>query len=132
MTALATGSMTMEGAQISAAGAGPDAVKPAHNHQEGCLGRWKKLLGIDTFLAIALHGSKAEEVTARRKSNPFTRGMFRNCQDFWFDGPVFGRKGNGEAMLGGEKVDYTRMYVVPRGGMRYRGEGYQEVASEDV
>lgn len=125
--ALVTGSTI-----VDASGGGPSPAVKHVPHQEGCFSRWKKLLGIDTFLLIALHGSKAEQVKATRKSNPFARGMFRNCQDFWLDGPLIARKSNGEAMLGGERVDYTKMYDVPRVAMRYRGEGYQEVAGDDV
>ena len=51
-------------------------------------------------------------------------------------GKVFGRKDPGVALLGGEVVDYRRLYDVPLrtggGGMRYRaagtaGEGYSEL-----
>lgn len=134
MTAVATGALNVDSAQITASGAGPDPVPPhGHKKKEGCLSSWKKMLGLDVFFAIAFngyHGAKKKETT-RKRSNPFTRGVFRNCQDFWADGPVFGRKQNGAALLGGQTVDYTSMYDVPRGGMRYRG-GYEEVSTDDV
>ena len=58
-------------------------------------------------------------------------------------GKVFGRKDPGVALLGGEVVDYRRLYDVPLrtggAGMRYRaagtsaGEGYSELQQvEDV
>ena len=125
MTAVATGSLDPQGAQ---SGSGPDPVNP-HNHKhgkkEGCLTQWSKLLGLDTFWTVAFglyKGRKDKPSAARaKKGNPFSRGIFRNCQDFWMDGPIFGRKSSGHALLGGETVDYTSMYDVPRGGMRYRG-----------
>ena len=138
MTGLATGSLSADSAQITASGAGPDPTT-SHSHpnkkaKEGCFSSWKKMLGLDVFFAIAFNGyngSKTKrEKQQRKRGNPFTRGIFRNCQDFWGDGPVFGRKENGAALLGGQRVDYTSMYEVPRGGMRYRG-GYEEVAVEE-
>jgi hypothetical protein len=126
MTAVATGSLTAEGAQINGEGAGPDVAGHAHPHKkkEGCLTQWSKLLGLDTFYTIAFQGYRkgGRDHGARNKpSNPFSRGLFRNCQDFWMDGPIFGRKDSGRALLGGEVVDYREVYDVPRGGMRYRG-----------
>ncbi|KAI8938443.1 hypothetical protein NX059_004335 [Plenodomus lindquistii] len=100
--------------------------------------QWKRLLGLDTFLTIALQGSRANQpAAARPQKNPFSKGIIVNCKDFWCDGsPVFGRKEGGFAMLGGERVDYTRMFEVPR--MRYAssrggGEGgrYESVAGEE-
>ena len=137
MSAVATGTLNPDSAQITASGAGPDPTAPhGHSHKkkkEGCLSTWKKMLGLDVFFAIAFNGyngSKKKE-KQRKRGNPFTRGVFRNCQDFWGDGPMFGRKENGMALLGGQKVDYTSMYDVPRGGMRYRG-GYEEVAVDEA
>lgn len=62
-----------------------------------------------------------------------------NCSDFLCDGQsVFGRRENGRAMLGGEVVDYTRMYETPlRMGLSTRPRGgsaggvYESVAVED-
>jgi len=37
-----------------------------------------------------------------------------NCKDFWCEpGSVFGEKENGEALLGGERVNYTKLYEPP-------------------
>jgi hypothetical protein len=97
--------------------------------------QWKRLLGIDTFCAIALHGSRANEVRRQRRNNPFSKGFVTNCKDFWCDGsPILGKKEAGYAKLAGERVDYTRMYEVPK--MRYQrngGEGarYESVAAEE-
>ncbi|KAF1832528.1 hypothetical protein BDW02DRAFT_502747 [Decorospora gaudefroyi] len=49
------------------------------------LDQWKRLFGIDTFLATAIHGSRADEVRRRRQRNPFSRGVVANCKDFWCD-----------------------------------------------
>lgn len=138
MSAVATGTLDPESASVTASGAGPDPTAAPHGHahkkqKEGCLSSWKKMLGLDVFFAIAFNGyngSKKMKTQHRKRSNPFTRGVFRNCQDFWGDGPVFGRKENGFALLGGQRVDYSSMYEVPRGGMRYRG-GYEEVSAGD-
>lgn len=98
--------------------------------------QWKRLLGIDTFLTIALHGSQGEQIRRQRQGNPFSRGVVANCKDFWCDAsPIFGSKEGGYARLGGERVDYTRLYEVPK--MRYQrsggGEGgrYESVAAEE-
>jgi hypothetical protein len=136
MTALATGTTNMEDASVTASGAGPDPIAAGHSHpkkQDGCLATWKKNLGLDVFFEIAFngyHGNKNAKDRPRKRPNPFTRGMLRNCQDFWGDGPIFGRNENGAALLGGEKVDYTALYDVPRGGMRY-GAGYEAVAGDE-
>ena len=138
MSAVTTGSMSAESAQINGPGAGPDPVGHSeHSHakkKEGCLSHWGRLLGLDTFYTIAFQGYKGgkNKDSSRRtkKSNPFSRGVFRNCQDFWMDGPIFGRKESGKALLSGEIIDYTNMYDVPRGGMRYGG-GYEAVPSAE-
>ena len=70
-------------------------------------------------------------------SEGVTRGVITNCKDFWCDGaPVFKKKESGFARLGGERVDYTRLYEVPK--MRYsrtaggRGGGrYEAVSAEE-
>jgi len=143
MTAVATGAVNPDSAQITASGAGPDPTSAAHSHphakpKESCLSSWKKMLGLDVFFAIAFNGynngssaKNSQKQKHRKRPNPFTRGVFRNCQDFWGDGPVFGRKESGVALLGGRRVDYTSMYDVPRGGMRYRG-GYEEVGVDEA
>lgn len=139
-TAITTGSTTFEGA-----GAGPDpanapAASPAHGHKhkqkEGCFAQWKKLLGLDTFVATALHGSRAPEVLARRRKNPYNRGCVTNCTDFWCDagkgptGVLFGKRDDGSGLLGGQAVDYRKLYEVPA-AMRYRSGGYEEVDGGD-
>ncbi|KAL6710911.1 palmitoyltransferase akr1 [Coniothyrium glycines] len=102
--------------------------------------QWKRLLGLDTFLTIALQGSRANggsRMPARPRGNPFSRGVVTNCKNFWCDGsPVFGRREGGYARLGSERVDYTRLYEVPK--MRYAssragGEGgrYENIAEEE-
>ncbi|PSN69248.1 palmitoyltransferas-like protein akr1 [Corynespora cassiicola Philippines] len=93
--------------------------------------QWKRLLGLDTFVATALRGSQANQRRAR--GNPFSRGIITNCKDFFCDGaPVFKSKESGYARLGGERVDYTRMYEVPK--MRYQRSGgtYEAVTADEV
>lgn len=128
-TALTTGSTSAEGGAVTGPSTSPsDRVHThgrKHNQKEGCLAQWKKLLGLDTFVATALHGSRAGEVMARRKHNPYNRGFVRNCRDFWCDAGggtkiLFGKKADGVGLLGGQVVDYRRLYEVPStAGMRY-------------
>ena len=103
----------MEGAQLTDnSAAGPDAVRP--KKQESWWEQWKRLFGIDQFVATALHGSRADEVMRRRRENPFTRGIVQNLRDFFMDPePVFGKRRNGTALLGGATIDYTKVYEPP-------------------
>jgi hypothetical protein len=112
-----------------------DAAR-ARPPKQSIWGQWKRLLGIDTFAAIALRGSAAGQprVRAQRRENAFSRGVVTNCKDFFCDGsPIFGKKEGGYARLGGERVDYTRLFEVPK--MRYQreraGERYERVAAEE-
>jgi hypothetical protein len=96
--------------------------------------QWKRLLGLDTFVATALQGSQAGQ--RQQRGNPWSRGIVTNCKDFFCDGsPVFGRKEGGYARLAGERVDYTRLYEVPK--MKYarsaggNGARYESVAAEE-
>ncbi|KAG9689042.1 palmitoyltransferase akr1, partial [Aureobasidium melanogenum] len=88
VTALTTGSTSQEGGSIGSSGGGPTTGTPRHNTtgKESCFAQWKRILGVDTFVATALYGSRAQEVLAQRRENPFTKGIMRNCGDFWFDG----------------------------------------------
>jgi uncharacterized membrane protein len=122
VTALTTGSTSQEGGSISSSGGGPRTGTPrTPAGAESCFGQWKRLLGVDTFVATALHGSRAQEVLAQRRENPFTKGVVRNCTDFWFDGEgggavsMFGAKELGMGLLGGIKVDYRKLFDLPRG-----------------
>lgn len=134
--AITAGSTSLEGAGLTQQGAGPDPVGSGRPARGGWFEQWKKLLGIDSFMATALHGSRADEVMRRRRENPFNRGMITNLRDFFGDpAPQCGRRHNGEAMLGGERVSYTGMYDVPsRTNMRRGGDGgvnYYSVDTED-
>ncbi|KAI7475492.1 palmitoyltransferase akr1 [Hortaea werneckii] len=138
MTAMATGTLSSDGAQVNeaATAAGKPAHHPHHKRKEGCLAQWSRLLGIDTFITVAFQGykgsqqSKAERQRTR-KSNLYSHGVLKNCTDFWTDGPLLRRKSDAcRGILGGEPVDYGQMYDVPRAGMRYRqggGGGYEAV-----
>ena len=138
-SALTAGTTSMDGAQISGAGMGPDPAVPGDHghkqpHKEGFLAQWKKLLGLDAFMTTALGGS-----TPRRRGNPFSRGVITNCKDFWCDpAPYFGTRETGSAMLDGAVINYARMYDAPS-RMQFRrprdaGESgaYHNVNSDDV
>ena len=132
-----SGTTSMDQAGLTGGDRGPDpAVQPERPHQKhGCLEQWKRMLGIDTFLATTMFGSNTSRQQAIARSNPFSRGLLQNCRDFWFDpAPVFGSRSNGEALLGGQKVDYTRMYEVPVMTRRSGGRGggaYEAVAADE-
>lgn len=116
-SALTTGATSMEGAQLANTGMGPNPAMPSghhpHVHGGGYLAQWVKLLGLDTFVATAT-GGLDESSRSRRRPNPYSRGIITNCKDFWCDpAPYFGKRENGAAMLGGEVVNYTRMYETP-------------------
>lgn len=100
-----------------------------HHHKEGCFAQWKKLLGVDTFVETALHGVDGSN-SRRAVRNPFSRGIYGNCQDFWCDSaPVFGKRENGAASFGGNVINYTMVYEPPS-RMTTTG-GYQSVAMDD-
>ena len=128
-----------KGAQVD--GSSPPPGAAPSKRPEGCWAQWKRLLGLDTFVATALHGSNAAQVQARQRSNPFTRGCLTNCKDFWCDSaPMFGERENGSAMLNGQTVNYTDMYeapmTMPFAGTGQRsgsgGRSYEAVAFEEV
>ncbi|WEW57920.1 palmitoyltransferase akr1 [Emydomyces testavorans] len=137
-SAVATGTTSAELGGLSSTGQGPNpSIPPSHHRSQrhahgGCLSQWKKLLGLDTFMATAQES--LGDRRASRYRNPFSRGVVMNCRDFWCDStPYFGRRETGTAMIGGEVVNYNDMYEVPlrlrtgESGMVYRG-----VATEDV
>ncbi|KAI9662988.1 MAG: palmitoyltransferase akr1 [Bathelium mastoideum] len=112
----------------------------AHRHGESCFGQWSKLLGLDTFFTVAFQGYQGSQARARvqaqqrtRGGNPFSRGIWTNCVDFWRDaGPVVGSKESGMARLGGETVNYARLFEVPVMRMGRRRGGYEAVVGEEV
>ncbi|KAH6712082.1 hypothetical protein BKA61DRAFT_609575 [Leptodontidium sp. MPI-SDFR-AT-0119] len=139
-SALTTGTTSRAGAQIGNTGLGPDPALPPthapghnHHHKAGCFAQWKKILGVDTFVETALDYKGGGR--PRRNRNPFSNGCVGNCKDFWCDpAPVFGKRENGSAMLGGQVVDYTAMYETPRSMSTRRrgGEGaYESVPADD-
>ena len=135
--ALTSGAGSTDGAQLpSMTPGGGHTGTPeqghGHGHQkEGCFAQWKKLLGLDTFVATAQSG--IEGGAARRPRNPYSRGVITNCKDFWCDpAPVFGRRPVGDALLDGDVVNYTRMYEVPPRMKARRGENYESVGTEEV
>ena len=152
-SALVAGTTSLEGAQVTPAGMGPDpALVSDSSHRgegqqgrhhgprrEGFLSQWKRLLGLDTFMATAQAGLSSGTGAGHQSRNPFSRGMVTNCKDFWCDTePIFGKRQTGSAMLGGQAVDYTKMYDTPprmRHPMTMQphdGGRYQSVAVDDV
>lgn len=134
-SALTAGTTSMAGAQLGSSGLGPDPALPPthapghHHHKAGCFAQWKKLLGVDTFVETALHGYEGNKNRRQATRNPFSRGVCGNCKDFWCDpAPVFGKRENGTAWLGGEVVNYTRMYEAPS---RLSIRGYRSVATDE-
>ncbi len=129
--ALVSGSTTLgpEGAGVMGRGGGSRQHASPVRRKEGFFARWKKLLGLDAVMVTA---SEASSAGNRRRQNLFSRGVVTNCKDFWLDpAPYFGRRTVGDGMLGGEVVNYARMYDPPprtRGG---RGMRYQQVDGGD-
>ncbi|KAI1633123.1 hypothetical protein F4809DRAFT_655410 [Biscogniauxia mediterranea] len=107
----------------------------AHKHR-GCLQQWGRLLGVDTFIETATGRSAATAKKMRKKKNPYSKGYIQNCRDFWCDpAPVFGRRETGDAMLGGQRINYTEIYESPAAmnmGLGRRRGGYETVAGEEV
>ncbi|OAX83261.1 hypothetical protein ACJ72_02382 [Emergomyces africanus] len=145
-SAITTGTTSVDLGGLSATGQGPDPAipptvpshrrPPPHRHDHGCLSQWKRLLGLDTFVATAQDG--LDRRGAGRYRNPFSRGVITNCKDFWCDTePYFGKRDTGSAMLDGEVVNYTRLFDMPlmiRSGGSRAGSGmvYRSVAAEDA
>ncbi|EAW06283.1 ankyrin repeat domain-containing DHHC palmitoyltransferase family protein [Aspergillus clavatus NRRL 1] len=133
-SAVTAGTTSLDAASLSAAGQGPNpALARGHSHRgrkQGCLQQWSSLLGVDTFFATARDGLR-DGPRADRPKNPFSRGVVNNCRDFWCDrSPYFGKREPGSAMLGGEIVNYNRMYEAP---MRmHSGGGYRSLANDDL
>ena len=110
-------------------GEGPKRPPPKHSVWD----MWKRLLGLDTFAATAFRRSQASQPTNR--GNPFSRGVITNCKDFFCDGtPILQKKESGFARLGGELIDYTRLYEVPKMKMRRQAGGarYEELGEEEA
>lgn len=124
---VATGTASLEQSQLGAGGRGPDpaATPIAKRKPDGCLKPWLRMFGVDTFLATA---STTGDGGRRGRKNPFSRGWIQNFRDFFCDPvPVFGSRAHGEALLGGQRVDYTSMYEVPTsGGLSRRRAGGME------
>ncbi|KAI9832637.1 MAG: hypothetical protein M1819_004222 [Sarea resinae] len=144
---ITSGTTSLDDAQLMGPGASPGptntttsatgpSTTPHNSRRESCLSRWKKLLGLDTFIETAFYGYKGRQArqAAHRagrggvRTNPFSRGILTNCKDFWCDpAPVFGKRESGNAMLDGEVVNYARMYDAPmrmsRGRARRTGDG---------
>ena len=109
-------------ASMTATGGASAAPDPhaGHNHgpgghKHGPLEAWKRLLGVDTFVAVAVQGRGGKQgPRSAVLRNPFSRGVLANCSDFWLSGePWFASQEQGAARLGGERVNYTDMYEVP-------------------
>ncbi|KAJ5438371.1 Palmitoyltransferase akr1 [Penicillium daleae] len=137
-SAMAAGTTSLEGAGLTASGAGPNPAIPRPGQprrRHGFCAQWSSLLGIDTFFATARDGLR-DGPQAARPRNPFSRGVVTNCRDFWCDpAPIFGKRTTGSGMLGGEVVSYNEMYQTPTrmrmGSRTADGGAYRSVAGED-
>ncbi|KIX02695.1 uncharacterized protein Z518_08637 [Rhinocladiella mackenziei CBS 650.93] len=118
-------------ASLNDTAAASTGISPMPHRPDSCLTRWKKLLGLDAFLATASDASHGKLQT--RNSNPFSRGIVGNCKDFWCDpAPIFGKRNNGGGFLGGEVIDYAHLYEVPLRPRRGAGGiTYTSVAGDD-
>jgi palmitoyltransferase ZDHHC13/17 len=124
--------------QPSLSSAAAATTSTAMRKPDSCLKKWTRTIGLDVFLATASDARKGKlNERSSRRDNPFSRGIIGNCKDFWCDpAPIFGRRHNGDGYLGGEVVDYTRMYEPPLklrrvAGMRYQGVGQDVVGDAD-
>lgn len=134
-TALTSTGTPLDPSLAAAAAATPTPSAQGSRNKGGTLKQWARLLGVDPFIETVSGRGAATGNNRRKKKNPYSRGCVSNCKDFWCDpAPVFGRRENGTAVLGGDKVDYTAMYESPTlmrlTGMRTRG-GYEAVGTED-
>ncbi|KAI0550079.1 hypothetical protein F4679DRAFT_543860 [Xylaria curta] len=107
-----------------------------HKHRS-FLQQWSRILGVDTFIETATGRGAATGKNMRKKKNPYSKGYVQNCKDFWCDpSPMFGRRENGDAMFGGERINYTEVYESPAAmglGMTGQRRGqYEAVANEEV
>ena len=125
--AITSGSTSMNGAQLETGLGESGHHHHGHAHREGWFGQWKKLLGLDTFMATAQ--GEIDRGSSHRRRNPYSRGILTNCRDFWCDpAPLFTRRETGAAMLDGEVVNYARMYETPLSMKRQRGRPSDEEA----
>ncbi len=142
-SAVTAGTTTLDGAQLPNRGMSlsdnaSGAQQPKPPRKDGWFAQWKRLLGIDTFVATTTGGLDGNS-RSRRRGNPFSRGIVTNCKDFWCDpAPIFGKRETGVGMLDGEVVNYSRMYENPP-RMKIRrpretGEGgvYHSVGDDDA
>lgn len=132
-TALTAGSTSMDDAQLpGTTTSNPHGHK--NSHKGGSFAQWKKLLGLDTFVATAQSGIDGRGAGNGR--NPFSRGIYTNCKDFWLDpAPLFGPREVGIAMLDGQVVNYAEMYESPPRMRVHRAQGpgaYQSISTDDV
>jgi palmitoyltransferase len=137
-SAMTAGTTSLEGAGLTASGAGPNPAlarpgPPRRRH--GFCAQWSSLLGIDTFFATARDGLR-DGPQAARPRNPFSHGVATNCRDFWCDpAPIFGKRSTGSGLLGNEVVNYYDMYETPTrmrtGSRTAEGGAYRSVAGED-
>ncbi|PHH89719.1 hypothetical protein CDD83_5416 [Cordyceps sp. RAO-2017] len=123
-------------ASLASGSGGPGGHGQRHKAGGGTLKQWSRLLGVDPFIETITGRAAASGKNRRSRKNPYSRGCISNCKDFWCDpAPLFGRRENGSALLGGGRVDYTSMYESPPlmrlTGIRTRG-AYEAVGTEEV
>ena len=130
--ALTTGSVMTDEPRL-AQGNISDTHNHSHARKKDFWTQWKKLLGLDTFMATARSGLKRS--SPRRRQNPFSLGLARNCTDFWCDpAPIFGKRETGVSMLDGAPVNYASLFETPRNSviLETNQSSYEGVAVEAV
>ena len=95
--ALVAGTTSLDGAQVVPSGNAPviegmdthsHGAHDGHRHgqqhsrDDGFFAQWKRLLGLDTFMATA-QDSLDNNSQSRWRKNPYSRGVLTNCRDFW-------------------------------------------------
>ncbi|KAF2748693.1 hypothetical protein M011DRAFT_399788 [Sporormia fimetaria CBS 119925] len=94
-TFITTGDITQDVAGGSTQDIGESGPRP--RPRSSIWDQWKRLLGLDTFVATAMQGQHGQ---ARNRGNPFSRGVVTNCKDFFCDSaPVFKKKESGHGPL---------------------------------
>jgi palmitoyltransferase ZDHHC13/17 len=119
-------------------------------------GRFKKclrILGVEQFL-VTFRDKRQQAAEKRQGMNPFDQGScWTNCTDFWSNPVVLNEEGQrdwlengigvrgmgfrlgkgGDAILGGQEVDYFSMFEVPekRRKMRRLDDQYEAVTQVD-
>ncbi len=113
----------------------PDTLPPIHN--SGCSGSITRLLGLDQFVATAkdvVQLSKQAQEGSRHRKRPGDYGVIKNCGDFWCPfgkiSDIIYEPSQGHNALGGQVVDYYKLYEYPDTRSIPTSSGYIPVSDE--